>query len=114
MKLREQWFKIGIENPWISSADDPAFTRNSFVGCFSVEELEQNIGHGNWAIGTAFYYRDLRFINQVEGGDEWLTIRHGIAFESMTLEPSIEEGNFARLIRGLLTAPKTKCQTLTY
>ncbi|MEV7321255.1 DUF3846 domain-containing protein [Streptomyces sp. NPDC093970] len=113
-ELREQWFRLGVENPWISSADDPPFTRNSFVGCYSVEELEQNIGHGNWAIGTAFYYRDLCFINQVEGGDEWLTIRHGISFESMTLEPSIEEGRFASLIRRLLAASKEQCQALTY
>ncbi|MEV6871455.1 DUF3846 domain-containing protein [Amycolatopsis sp. NPDC051128] len=113
-QLREQWYRLGIENPWISSADDPPFTRNSFVGCYSIDELEENIGHGNWAIGTAFYYRDLCFINQVEGGDEWLTIRHGIAFESMTLEPSIEEGRFARLIRRLLTASKAQCQALTY
>jgi len=23
-QLREQWYELGIENPWISSADDPA------------------------------------------------------------------------------------------
>ncbi len=113
-ELREQWYKLGIENQWISSADDPPFTRDSFVGCYSVEELADRIGHGNWAIGTAFYYRDLCFINQVDGGDEWLTIRHGIAFESMTLESSIEEGKFTRLIRRLLTATKAQCQALTY
>ncbi|NUL28437.1 DUF3846 domain-containing protein [Streptomyces lunaelactis] len=113
-ELREQWFKLGVENPWISSADDPPFTEHSFVGCYSIEELEERIGHGNWSIGTAFYYRDLCFINQVDGGDEWLTIRHGIAFESMTLEPSIEEGKFARLIHRLLTATKAQCQALTY
>jgi uncharacterized protein DUF3846 len=113
-ELREQWYNLGIENPWISSADDPPFTRNSFVDCYSVEELEQNIGHGNWAIGTAFYYRDLCFIDQVEGGDEWLTIRHGIAFESMTLGPHIEEGRFARLIRRLLAATREQCHALTY
>ncbi|MEV6831201.1 DUF3846 domain-containing protein [Amycolatopsis sp. NPDC051102] len=113
-QLREQWYQLGLENPWISSADDPPFTRNSFVGCYSVDELEERIGHGNWAIGTAFYYRDLCFINQVEGGDEWLTIRHGIAFESMTLEPIIDEGRFAQLIRRLLTASKAQCQALTY
>lgn len=113
-ELREQWYQLGLENPWITSADDPPFTRNSFVGCYSIDELDERIGHGNWAIGTAFYYRDLCFINQIEGGDEWLTIRHGIAFESMTLEPHIEEGRFARLIRRLLTASKAQCQALTY
>jgi len=113
-ELREQWYQLGLENPWISSADDPPFTRNSFVGCYSVEELDEQIGRGNWSMGTAFYYRDLCFMQQVDGGDEWLTIRHGIAFESMTLEPYIEEGRFARLVRRLLAASKEQCQALTY
>ena len=113
-ELRETWFKLGRANQWISSADDPPFTRGSFVGCFSVEELAEQIGHGNWTIGTAFYYRDLCFINQVDGGDEWLTIRHGIAFESMTLEPSIENDSFASLVRRLLAASKEQCLRLTY
>jgi hypothetical protein len=37
-------------------------------------------------------------------GDEWLTIRHGIAFESMTLNPSIEDETFESLITRLLVA----------
>jgi len=113
-QLREQWYQLGMENVWISSAEDPPFTRESFVGCYGIDELDEWIGHGNWSMGTAFYYRDLCFINQVEGGDEWLTIRHGIAFESMTLEPYIEEGRFERLIRRLLAASKAQCQALTY
>jgi len=113
-ELREAWYRIGRDNPWIREADDPPFTPDSFVGCYSIDELDEWIGHGNWSMGTAFYYRDLCFINQVEGGDEWLTIRHGIAFESMTLEPYIEEGRFERLARRLLTATKEQCQALTY
>jgi hypothetical protein len=113
-ELREQWYKLGIANPWIKTADDPPFTRNSFVGCYSVDELAEWISGTVWAIGTAFYYRDLCFIQQVEGGDEWLTIRHGIAFESMTLNPSIEDGSFASLVRRLLTASTEQCQRLEY
>lgn len=112
--LRETWYQIGQDNPWIKTAIDPPFTRDSFVGCYSAEELAEQIGHGNWAIGTAFYYRDLCFINQVEGGDEWLTIRHGIAFESMTLSPSIEDGSFASLVQRLLAATREQCQRLEY
>jgi hypothetical protein len=112
--LRETWFQVGRDNPWIRSANDPPFTRNSFVGCYSIEELEARIGHGNWATGTAFYYRDLCFINQVDSGDEWLTIRYGIAFESMTLSPRVEDGSFAPLVRRLLTASKEQCQQLEY
>jgi hypothetical protein len=37
--------------------------------------LEECLGYTDWPFGTAFYYRDLRFINQVDGGDEWLTIK---------------------------------------
>ncbi|MEU9685379.1 DUF3846 domain-containing protein [Amycolatopsis japonica] len=112
--LRESWYQLGLSDPWISQAGDPPFTRGSFVGCYSVEELEQRLRFTNWSLGTAFYYRDLCFIQQVDGGDEWLTIRHGIAFESMTLMPFIEQGEFAPLVRRLLAASKEQCEMLTY
>lgn len=113
-ELRETWYKIGQDNPWIKTATDPPFTRDSFVGCYSVEELAESMSGTMWAIGTAFYYRDLCFIQQVEGGDEWLAIRHGIAFESMTVTPFVERGEFASLITRLLTATKEQCQRLEY
>jgi uncharacterized protein DUF3846 len=113
-ELREQWYQLGMTNPWVKAADDPPFTRNSFVGCFSVDELAERITAVSWTIGTAFYYRDLCFIQQVEGGDEWLTIRHGVAFESMTLTPYVEDGSFPELIRRLLAATKGQCERLTY
>lgn len=113
-ELRRAWFQIGREYPDIREAYDPSFRIDGFVGCYSVEELEEQIGHGNWSTGTAFYYRDLCFINQIDGGDEWLTIRHGIAFESITFGPIIERGEFASLVRRLLTASKDQCQELEY
>jgi hypothetical protein len=112
--LRETWYELGLANPWIASADDPPFTMDSFVGCYSLTELEDRIGHGNWAVGTAFYFQDVCFINQVDGGDEWLTIRHGVAFESMTLIPTIEDGRFASLVTRLLTASREQCERLEY
>ena len=113
-QLRETWYRIGQENPWIRTATDPPFTRDSFVGCYSVEELAESMSGTMWAVGTAFYYRDLCFIQQVEGGDEWLTIRHGIGFESMTLGSRIEDGTFASLVRRLLSASREECQRLEY
>jgi hypothetical protein len=113
-ELREQWYQLGMTNPWVKAADDPPFTRNSFVGCFSVDELAERITAVSWTIGTAFYYRDLCFIQQVDGGDEWLTIRHGVAFESMTLTPYVEDGSFPGLMRRLLAATKGQCKRLTY
>jgi hypothetical protein len=44
--------------------------RDSFHECYMLTALEERIGHGNWLLGTAFFYRDLCFINQVNGGDE--------------------------------------------
>jgi Domain of unknown function (DUF3846) len=113
-ELRKTWFMLGRDNPWIREAYDPPFRIDSFVGCFSIEELEEKIGHGNWSLGSAFYYQDLCFINQVNGGDEWLTIRHGIAFESITFSSIIERGEFASFIRRLLAASKEQCQDLRY
>jgi len=113
-ELRETWYRIGRDNLWIRDADDPPFTRDSFVGCYSIEELEERISGTAWAIGTAFYYRDLCFIQQVEGGDEWLTIRYGVGFESMTIGPSIGDGSFASLVRRLLEASREECQGLEY
>lgn len=77
------WLRIGRANPWISEAYDPPFTELSFREVASVDELA-TILPGNWSLGSAFYLGDLCFIQQVNGGDEWLVIRRGIPFESIT------------------------------
>jgi hypothetical protein len=120
--LLNQWYELGQRNSWIKTADDPPFTMTSFYGCQSVDELEERLSFTNWSLGTAFYYRDLCFINQVDGGDEWLTIRAfrsegkvtSLAFESITFERYIEEGRFKGLINRLLNASKEDCRRLTY
>jgi hypothetical protein len=113
-KLISEWLRIGKENPAIAAATDPPLTVDSFTECFTIEELEERITQASWGIGSAFFHLDLCFIQQVEGGDEWLTIRHGIAFESVTALPLIERGEFASLVRRLLAASKEQCQQLTY
>lgn len=113
-ELQATWYRLGQENPWINKAVDPPFTPDSFVGCYSIEELTERLGHGTWSVGSAFYYQDLCFINQVDGGDEWLTIRHGMAFESINALPLIERGEFASLVTRLLAASKEQCQRLKY
>jgi uncharacterized protein DUF3846 len=121
-ELLNQWLQIGQENPWIKHADDPPFTKGSFYGCQSVDELEERLSFTNWSLGTAFHYRDLCFINQVDGGDEWLTIKSfrdqgkatSLAFESITFGQFIEEGRFKDLIERLLKASREDCRRLTY
>lgn len=113
-ELRDEWFEIGRSTPPLHDAVDPEFTRDSFTGCFSLLELRERFEHGNWALGTAFYYKDLCFICRVDGADEWLTIRHGVAFESISFMPIIERGEFETFIARLLAATREQCLRLEY
>lgn len=113
-RLKVEWLAIGRENPWVREAYDPPFRLESFYPCYTVDELEHELTRLSWSIGAAFYYRDLAFIQQVEGGDEWLTIRHGIAFESITARPLIEGRTFRDHVRRFLAATKDQCINLTY
>lgn len=113
-QLIDKWLEIGRANPWIRMADDPPFTRESFKRCQSVEELKDELTRVAWSLGTALHYQDLCLINQVDGGDEWLTIRHEVAFESITFAPIIEDGEFENLITRLLSATKEQCLKLEY
>lgn len=105
-----QWVALGRANPWIAEADDPAFGPASFTACATAEELRAKLEHGNWCLGQAFHFRDLCLINQVDGGDEWLTIRHGIAFESINFLPIIARGEFEQTIQHLLAATEQQCR----
>lgn len=110
------WLKLGRANPWIKCADDPRFAERSFYECDTLGELREWLDHGNWSLGQAFSYHDLCFINQVDGGDEWLTIRHGIAFESISARLIIERdpAEWDALVERLLAATPEQCRTLTY
>jgi len=80
--LIETWLRIGRSNPWIREAEDPEFTEKSFSKCSSKDEIIERFEHGDWCLGQAFYFQDLCFINQVDGGDEWLVIKDDTQFES--------------------------------
>jgi len=114
----EKLVEIGKRNPWIKRAWDPEFDADSFItaktfgelclllgGVFPVhvkngdaKALASYYGHqfndasSNWCTGTAVIYKNYAFINQVNGGDEWLTIRYNpeaetyTAFESITFK----------------------------
>lgn len=113
-ELRDAWYEIGRSTPPLHDAVDPEFTPDSFTCCFSLQELRERFEHGNWSLGTSFYYKDLCFICRVDGADEWLTIRHGVAFESISFMPIIERGEFDSLIARLLAATKEQCLRMEY
>lgn len=83
-----KWIEIGRSNPWIRRAWDPQFTETSFAECETLSELHAALTQANWCVGTAFciHYDGFAyaFINQVNGGDEWLVIRGAVPFESVS------------------------------
>lgn len=115
---KQRWLEIGKSNPWISEASDPPFTIKSFYKCDSLEEMQEALLDGpTWCLGQAFYYEDLCLIQQVEGGDEWLTIRHEVPFESISfrgVEDSEGRDAVRELLDDLMLATKEQCIGLDY
>lgn len=105
---------------WVEMAQD-----NYFIGdrlndvkqievCLTREELRSYFEHGNWATGQGFAYGDLCFIQQQNGGDEYWTIKQGVAFESISWGRVIKAGGFDDLLNRLVTASLEKCKSLDY
>ena len=121
-------YKIGMKNPWCSGRADfedgnfipeeDRLNRNSFTVFTDAAKLKDAFKRGNRCLSEAFVYRDLCFMNQVNGGDEWLTMkRFGdevIAFESISWIPTIDDGEFDDLLKRLERATKKQCQELDY
>jgi hypothetical protein len=111
------WLKIGKENPWIRQAGDPPFDTRSFYACVHDDELLDKFAHGNWCLGQAFYRGDLCFIQQRNGGDEWLVIKQDVPFESISFGRMVRDhGREAAqtLLDRLRTASVERCRSLEY
>lgn len=110
----QAWIELGQANPWICNAWDPPFDRRSFTACASLDHLKERLLHGNWSLGSAFHFEDICFIQQVAGGDEWLVIRRGLAFESASCARIIRNGHFDDFWRRIVRASENELCTLRY
>lgn len=101
------WLIIGRANPWIAGAWDPPFAEQSFVACESPDDLADRLAHGNWSLGQSFYIGPLCFIQQVDGGDEWMVIRGSLPFDSYSAEAVIrrDRGRFLAHVAAMLRVP---------
>ena len=108
------WLKVGGFD-W---QDDPFLEEYpyEFSRTESVDRLREALGSGNWAIRQGFCYRDLAFIQQVNGGDEWWTLkRDGDAwtgFESWSFGAIAQEPErFERAMRDMCEATPEQCRS---
>lgn len=119
------------ENGWLRIGgyawqDDPYLEEYpySFSEASSLEEVRSFFEHGNWSIRQGIVYRDLAFVQQVDGGDEWWTLKklHGegnasdwVAFESCSFdELSQDEHGFNDEIVSMLASSGEECARLSY
>lgn len=109
-----RWLAIGKADTWTSRAADPDLTTSSFIHCGTLSELADRIGEGNWGLGSAFYYHDLCLIQRQDSGDEWLAIRYGHPFETITTHGLIVRGVFGPFVRRLLAATEEQILTGSY
>lgn len=112
-KLILKWLEVGKNNPWIRDAYGPPFTEKSFCRCETLEELYSKISKGNWCLAQAFYLGNIAFINQVDGGDEWLVIRNALPFESITVK-YFDFNKFVDFYNRIIIATDEKLRKLEY
>jgi hypothetical protein len=124
---RELWnkaYQIGMRNPWASGnaaisegnfiTENDRLNKDSIAVVDNLENLRQIFLTGNWQLGSSWMYKNLVFINQIDGGDEWLTIKRWpngevTAFESITMNGFAKNSTrFKKLIETLLKAKSKK------
>lgn len=113
------WLTIGRRNLWICEAEDPPFDILSFFICRDFRTLAERILMGNWSLGQAFVLDNICFINQINAGDEWLTIKGKTAFESITMRgyeetPDESELRLYETVERIRAATEEQCRRLRY
>lgn len=115
------------KNGWLKRGgydwqDDPFLEEYpyEFDRCFSMEDLRDFFRQGNWAIRQGVVYGDLAFIQQVNGGDEWWTLKKDEAgnwhdFESISFKRIASDiSELTRYIAGMRLATVEECKHLDY
>lgn len=115
------------ENGWLMRGgydwqDDPYLEEYPYEFCTApdMESLASFFEHGNWAIRQGIVFDDLAFIQQVNGGDEWWTLKRDgdgwVDFESVSCEHIIahSKSDFERLIASMRAASTDECVHLDY
>jgi hypothetical protein len=108
-------------NPFVAERGDPQSDLHRFEPPFEPSDikcvrssytlLNELRGHC-WANGVGFAIGDVAFVNQVNGGSEWLAIKDGQSFESVSWDMVIEYRGMLhamRQLRSMLRATREQC-----
>jgi len=124
---KEFWkeaYKIGMENGWCSGkyaeqdgnfiVEEDRLNKKSVLAIDNIATLKAFFKQGNWCLGQAVIYKSLCFIQQVNGGDEWLVIKCGqdsvFSFESW----SCSRMDIGKEIKKVLKATDEQLKRLEY
>ena len=115
------------ENGWLKRGgfdwqDDPYLEDYpyEFSRASTIDDLSDFFRSGNWAIRQGVLFGDLAFVNQVNGGDEWWTLKRDfdgswVQFESMSLgRIASDRSDFIRHIACMQIATIEECRRLDY
>ena len=85
-----------------------------------IEMLRLFFEHGNWSLRSAVQYKDLIFVNQVDGGDEWWGLKildnDLLSFESISMGHIIEKNpsEWYDIMQRMCDATPEQCRQLDY
>lgn len=101
--------------------DDPYLEEYpyEFARLGNLDDLREYFSHGNWAIRQGVTYKDLAFIQQVNGGDEWWTLKQvddgWMSFESITFGSMVKDPErFNHMICSMVASSPQICHDLDY
>lgn len=112
------WLKRGgfdwQDDPWLEEYP------YDFSRAPSIKDLADFFSNGNWAIRQGVLFGDLAFIQQVNGGDEWWTLKRcpdgsWLDFESYTMNYILPDmSRFTQAIASMQLATPDECKHLEY
>jgi len=121
-------YKAGMGNGWASGKfaiqDGDFITEEDRLNLKSIcfidrkDELRKFFKTGNWCLGQGVIYKNLFFLQQVNGGDEWATYRINdkdiLQFESISFERIIRDNEFKDYMNRLIKATDEQLKNLEY
>lgn len=122
-------YEMGMKNGWCSGryaiadgdfiTEEDRLNKGSFSVINDIEVLRDFFKNGNWCLGCAVIYKSLCFIEQVNGGSEFLVIKNSkkegcFAFESWSTEAMAKNNTLISNIKRLLKATDEQLRRLEY